>query len=106
MNLNLRGVSQKKDGLVTPLHFAKDAAMTRYLISRGAIVNACNRCAGTALHHAITRAVEPSQKGRRRPGGADIDQIRALLDAGADLSLMNGEDKGYTQGERIKLPPP
>jgi len=96
VNLNLRRVSEEKDGLATPLHFAKDAAMTRYLISRGAMVNACNRCAGTALHHAITRAAEPSQKGRRRPDGADMDQIRALLEAGADLSLMNGEGKGYT----------
>lgn len=96
VNLNLRGASQDKDGLTTPLHFAKDAAMTNHLLSRGASVNACNRFAGTALHNAITRAVEPSPKGRPRPGGANLDQIRALLDAGADLSLMNGEAKGYT----------
>jgi len=96
VNLNLRGVSQEKEGLMTPLHVAKDAAMTRYLLSRGASVNACNRFAGTPLHNAISQAVESSQKGRRRPGGANMDQIRALLDAGADLSLMNGEDNGYT----------
>jgi len=96
VNLNLRGASQDKHGLTTPLHFAKNAAMTNHLLSRGASVNAANRFAGTSLHNAITRAVEPSQKGRPRPGGANMDQIRALLDAGADLSLMNGEDKGYT----------
>lgn len=96
VNLNKRGISQKKDGLSTPLRYAKDAAMTRYLISRGAMVNACYRWGGTALHSAIRRAVEPSQRGRRRPCGADMDQIRALLDAGADLSLMNSDDKGYT----------
>jgi ankyrin repeat protein len=94
VNVNLRRVSREKDGLITPLYFAKDAAMTRYLLSRGALVNACGRDEGTPLHSAIVRAVEPSQKGRRRPGGANMDQIRALLDAGADLSLMDGE--GYT----------
>lgn len=96
VNLNLRRISQDKHGLTTPLHFAKDAAMTRFLITRGALVNACSRYGGTPLHYAITRAVEPSQKGRRRPGGADIDQIRALLDAGADLSLTDGSERGYT----------
>ncbi|MFL5339647.1 MAG: ankyrin repeat domain-containing protein [Gemmataceae bacterium] len=96
VNLNLRGFSLDKDGLNTPLHLAKDAAMTRYLLSRGASVNACERVVGTPLHNAIIQAVEPSQKGRRRPDGANMDQIRALLEAGADLSLMNGEDKGYT----------
>lgn len=96
VNLNLRGFSPEKEGLITPLHFAKDAAMTLYLLSRGASVNACERVVGTPLHQAITNAVEPSQKGRRRPYGANMDQIRALLEAGADLSLMNGEGKGYT----------
>ncbi len=96
VNLNIRGNSPKKDGVVTPLHLAKDAAMTRFLLSRGASINVCNRFAGTPLHAAIGRALEPSQKGRRCPDGADMNQIRALLDAGADLSLMNGEDKGYT----------
>lgn len=96
VNLNLRGFSLEKDGLNAPLHFANDAAMTRYLLSRGASVNACERVVGTPLHNAITRAVEPSQKGRRRPGGANMDQILALLEAGADLSIENGEDKGYT----------
>ena len=96
VNLNLRGFSPEKDGLNTPLHFAKDAAMTRYLLSRGASVNACERVVGTPLHNAIIRAVEPSQKGRRRPNGANMDQIRALLEAGADLALMNGEGKGFT----------
>ena len=96
VNLNLRGLSLEKDGLNTPLHFAKDAAMTRYLLSLGASVNACERVVGTPLHQAIVMAVEPSQKGRRRPNGANMDQVRALLEAGADLSTMNGEDKGYT----------
>lgn len=96
VNQNLRGYSLKKDGLNTPLHFAADADMTRFLISRGASVNACERVVGTPLHQAIVVAVEPSQRGRRRSEGANMDQIRALLEAGADLSLMNGEDKGYT----------
>lgn len=96
VNQNLRGFSLKKDGLNAPLHFAKDAAMTRFLLSRGANVNACERVVGTPLHQAIIVAVEPSQRGRKRPDGANMDQIRALLEAGADLSLLNGEDKGYT----------
>ncbi len=42
---------------------------------------------GTALHAAVIRALEPSQKGRRRPGGASIEQLQALIEAGADPSL-------------------
>jgi hypothetical protein len=95
VNLNQRG-HPKEEGLFTALHVAKDAATTRYLLSRGALVNACHRDLGTPLHYAITRAAEPSQKGRRRPDGANMDQIRALLEAGADLTLMNGEGKGYS----------
>lgn len=95
VNLNPAGAS-KEEGLFTALHVAKDAATTRYLLTRGALVNACHCDLGTPLHYAITRAVEPSQKGRRRPGGANMDQIRALIDAGADLTLMNGEGRGYT----------
>ena len=95
VNLNKPGYTQA-EGSVTPLHYAKDAPTTKYLLSRGALVNACHRDLGTPLHYAITRAVEPSQKGRRRPEGANMDQIRALLEAGADLTLMNGEGKGYT----------
>src|SRR5215468_4236717 len=49
VNLNLRRVSPEKDGVITPLHFAKDAAMTRFLLCRGALVNACGRVAGTPL---------------------------------------------------------
>jgi ankyrin repeat protein len=95
VNRNQIGLSQE-DGFFTALHAAKDAAMTRYLLSRGALVNACHRLAGTPLHNAIDRAVEPSQKGRRRPPGANTEQIRALLEAGADLTLMNGEEEGFT----------
>lgn len=97
VNLNRPGYSQA-EGSVTALHVAKDAVTTRYLLSRGALVNACHRDIGVPLHHAITRVVEPSQKGRRRPDGANMDQIRALLEAGADLTLMCrcGEKKGYT----------
>lgn len=91
---NLRGASQRNDGLTTPLHFAEDAAMTRFLLSRGASVNAYGRPGGTPLHNAITRAVEPARQ--RQASGANMDQIRALLDAGADLSMLNGEGKGYT----------
>jgi hypothetical protein len=95
VNLNSPGAS-KGEGLFTALHVAKDVATTRYLLSRGALVNACHRDLGTPLHYAIIGAVEPSQKGRRRSEGANMDQIRALLEAGADLTIMNGEGKGYT----------
>src|ERR1041385_622193 len=84
------------DGLYTPLHFAKGVAMTRYLLSQGANANAFSREFGTALHNAVAWTTDPSQKGHRREGGADMEQIRTLLDAGADPSLMNGQDKGYT----------
>lgn len=84
------------DGFFTALHLAKDAPTTRYLLSRGASVNVCHRELGTPIHYAIIRAVEPSQKGGRHPNDANMDQIRALLDGGADLTLMNGEEKGYT----------
>ncbi|MEZ6141483.1 MAG: ankyrin repeat domain-containing protein [Zavarzinella sp.] len=94
VNRNVRGSSPKKDGLYTPLHLAKDAAMTRFLLSQGASVNACARIFGTPLHNAISLAVEPSRQ--RCPQGANMDQIHALLEAGTDLFLMNGEDKGYT----------
>ncbi len=95
VNLNQPG-PPKEEGLFTALHVAKDATTTRFLLSRGALVNACHRDLGTPLHYAITRAVEPSQKGRRRPEGANMDQIRVLLEAGADLTMMNGEGKGYS----------
>jgi hypothetical protein len=95
VNINAPGVPES-EGLFTALHMAKDAAMTRHLLKHGASVNACHRDLGTPLHYAIISAVEPSQKGRRRSGGANMDQIHALLEAGADLSLMNGEGKGFT----------
>lgn len=89
--------SKPAEGEFIPLHEAKGAAMTRYLLEKGAKVNACHRLLGTPLHYAVSAALEPSQKGRRREGGADLEQIRVLVEAGADLSLMNGEDrKGYT----------
>src|SRR5258708_30218659 len=50
VNRNLRRASQEKDGLITPLHMAKDAATTRYLLSRAASINACKRLARTPLH--------------------------------------------------------
>lgn len=70
------------DGFFTALHMARGAAMTRLLLSRGANVNACHRELGTPLHYAVIRS--------------DPEQIRMLLDAGADPALMNGEDQGYT----------
>jgi ankyrin repeat protein len=70
------------DGLFTALHMARGVAMTRLLLSRGANVNACQRELGTPLHYAVIRN--------------DLEQIRVLLDAGADPALMNGEDNGYT----------
>lgn len=95
VNLSMGGNS-RTDGIYTALHAAKDAATTRYLLSQGADVNACCRGPGTPLHQAVVRAVEPSQKGRRRSEGADIEQIRALVEAGADMSLTNDEEKGGT----------
>src|SRR5215813_2848487 len=67
VNLNSPG-GPADDGLFTALHMAKDAAMTRYLLSRGAFVNACHRELGTPLHYAVSKAFEPSQMGRRREG--------------------------------------
>jgi hypothetical protein len=94
VNCNVSGYS-KADGVHTPLHVAKDAAMTRHLISRGALINAWNRWSGTPLHCAVVRAVEASQRGRRRiTPDSQGDQIRALLAAGADPSLTDGE--GHT----------
>jgi hypothetical protein len=81
----------ENEGVYNLLFMANDAAMTRFLLSRGASINFCSPECGTPLHHAVCVASEPSQKGRRRPGGANMDQIRALLDAGADPSLTNGE---------------
>jgi ankyrin repeat protein len=63
VNRNLRRVSQEMDGLMTPLHMAKDAATTRYFLSRGASVNACARYAGTPLHCAIV-STGPSTRRR------------------------------------------
>lgn len=96
VNLNAAHV-KAGEGEFTALHLAKDAAMTRYLLERGARVNVCHRLLGTPLHYAVSAAQEPSQKGRRREGGADLEQLRVLVEAGADLSLMNGENRrGYT----------
>src|SRR3954466_11513235 len=47
VNRNLH--TSKADGESTPLHYAKDAATTRHLLSRGARVNAWSRYAGTPL---------------------------------------------------------
>jgi hypothetical protein len=86
VNLNSPGLSEA-EGFCTALHLAKDASMTGYLLSRGASVNACHREFGTPLHNAIIRAVEPHP---------NLEQIHALLKAGTDLTLMGGEEKGYT----------
>jgi ankyrin repeat protein len=80
----------KSDGEATPLHDAKDAATTRHLLSRGARVNAWSRYAGTPLHCAVVGAVEVSQRGRRRESPDSLaDQIRVLLEAGADPALAD-----------------
>ena len=101
INRNLH--ESKSDGESTPLHFAKDAATTRHLLSRGARINAWSRYGGTPLHAAVVRAVEPSQRGKRREGdGTLADQIRALLDAGADPAIADFE--GLTPlGLAVKL---
>jgi hypothetical protein len=82
----------KRDGIATPLCFAKDAATTRHLISRGAAVNVWSRYGGTPLHGAVVGAMEASQRGRRRATPDAVgDQIRVLLKAGADPSVADFE---------------
>jgi ankyrin repeat protein len=84
----------KADGLFTPLHVAKDAAMTRHLLSRGELIDAWNGWSGTPLHCAVVGAVEASQRGRRRTTpDSQADQIRTLLAAGADPSLGDGDGR-------------
>jgi uncharacterized protein len=88
VNRNLH--ESKSEGEATPLHYAKDAATTRHLLSRGARVNAWSRYAGTPLHCAVVGAVESSQRGRRRASPDSLaDQIRVLLEAGADPALAD-----------------
>lgn len=90
VNRNVSRSKSKSDGESTPLHKAKDAATTRHLLSRGARVNAWSRYGGTPLHCAVVGAVEPSQRGRRREGPDSLgDQIRVLLEAGADPALAD-----------------
>lgn len=82
------------DGVATPLHFAKNVATTRHLLSRGATVNVWTRYGGTPLHFAVIRAVEADQRGRRRPTpDAAADQICALLEAGVDSALTDFEGR-------------
>ncbi len=91
VNLNLYE-GNKKDGVSTPLHHAKDAATCRHLLSCGARVNDWCRYGGTPLHCAVVRAVEVSQRGRRRTTPETTgDQIRALLEAGADPTIADFE---------------
>ena len=78
------------EGVTTALHYAKDAATTRHLLSRGAAVNVWARYVGTPLHVAVIAAVEVSQRGRRRTTPDSVaDQLRALLEAGADPALTD-----------------
>ena len=84
----------KSDGLSTPLHDAKDAATARHLVSRGALVNAWDRYAGTPLHCAVVRALDESQRGRKRETPRSrTDQIRALVEAGADMGIADFDGK-------------
>src|SRR5262249_55892527 len=65
---------------------------TRHLLSRGAAVNVWTRYGGTPLHFAVVGAVEVSQRGQRRPTPDSVaDQIRVLLEAGADPALADFE---------------
>ena len=70
----------KADGLATPLHEARNAKTTRYLISRGATVNTWTRYGGTPLHNAVVRN--------------DPEQVRELLAAGARSSICDRD--GHT----------
>jgi hypothetical protein len=55
-------------------------------------VNAWSRYAGTPLHCAVVGAVEVSQRGRRRESPDSLaDQVRVLLEAGADPALADFE---------------
>jgi hypothetical protein len=93
VNCNMPGHS-KRDGLLTPLHLAKNAAMTKHLLSRGAGIDAWNRFSGTPLHQAVISCLDESQKGRKRlTAKSAADQIRVLISAGADLSRTDGEGR-------------
>jgi hypothetical protein len=84
--------TSKSDGRATPLHYAKYVAMTLHLLSRGADINAWTRYGGTPLHFAVVGAVEVSQRGRRRESPDSLaDQIRALLESGADPGVADFE---------------
>jgi hypothetical protein len=68
-----------KDGLRTPLHSASNAEVTRFLISRGAKVNAWCRYGGTPLHVAVVTS--------------NAEQTKVLLEAGADPSITDREGR-------------
>lgn len=77
---------------LTPLHVAKGVAMTQYLLEQGARVNAQHGMCGTPLHFAVS-AADLSQKGRRRESGPELEQLRALIEAGADPSLTSRPER-------------
>jgi hypothetical protein len=86
--------TSKSDGLSTPLHYARDADTTRHLLARGAQVNAWARYGGTPLHCAVVRALDEGQRGRpRETPPSRTDQIRVLVEAGADMALADFDGK-------------
>lgn len=93
VNLNLYE-NVKTHGEATPLHHAKDAATTRHLLARGARKDVWTRYGGTALHFAVVRALDASQRGRPRPTPPEVtEQIRVLMEAGVDPAVADFEGK-------------
>lgn len=91
---------------VTALHHAvrfRSPEAVRTLIENGADVNqACRRNGSTPLHRAVTQSGAPGTAGR---GEAAKEIIQILLDAGADVTLVNKSGKrpvDYVTDESIK----
>ena len=74
----------------TLLHFAAencDADLIRYLASRGAALQVCDRNGWTPLHTATDSDLDKSPRDGRV--AADLPTVRALLEIGADESARS-----------------
>jgi hypothetical protein len=69
----------KRHGVATPLGYAKNAAVTRFLLKKGAAVNTWSRYGGTPLH----RAAQMN----------DPEMIATLLKAGADPAITDADGR-------------